>query len=198
MIKQHYAGATRRAMNLIWNAAQDYSWNSPFLAFHPNGDPDDYMNMVIGLTAKWLDAERITDFFERLGEGPTLDEAEIAEILPKVDRLVRWAEDVRSYALSRALAGTRFPGYKLVEGRSNRKYSNEAEVARIVTEAGYDPYEKQLLGVTSMTKRLGKKRFDELLSGLVEKPRGKPVLAPETDKRPEFNTAANDFRDEGD
>ncbi len=75
MIKQHYAGATRRAMNLIWNAAQDYSWNSPFLAFHPNGDPDDYMNMVIGLTAKWLDAERITDFFERLGEGPTLDEA---------------------------------------------------------------------------------------------------------------------------
>lgn len=75
MIKQHYTGSSRRAMNLIWNAAGDYDWNSPFLAFHPNGDPDDYLNMVIGLSAKWLDAERITDFFERLGSGPTQDEA---------------------------------------------------------------------------------------------------------------------------
>ncbi len=75
MIKQHYTGSSRRAMNIIWNAAQDYDWDSPFLAFHPNGAPDDYMNMVIGLTAKWLDKERITDFFERLGEGPTIDEA---------------------------------------------------------------------------------------------------------------------------
>ena len=74
MIKQHYTGSSRRAMNLIWNAAGDYEWESPFLAFHPNGDSDDYLNMVIGLSAKWLDRERITDFFVRLGEGPTLDE----------------------------------------------------------------------------------------------------------------------------
>ena len=75
MIKQHYTGSSRRAMNIIWNAAGDYEWDSPFLAFHPNGDADDYMNMVIGLSAKWLERERITDFFERLGTGPTLDEA---------------------------------------------------------------------------------------------------------------------------
>ena len=74
MIKQHYTGSSRRAMNLIWNAAGDYEWESPFLAFHPNGDSDDYLNMVIGLSAKWLDRDRITDFFVRLGEGPTLDE----------------------------------------------------------------------------------------------------------------------------
>ncbi len=74
MIKQHYTGSSRRAMNLIWNAAGDYQWESPFLAFHPNGESDDYLNMVIGLSAKWLDRGRITDFFERLGEGPTLDE----------------------------------------------------------------------------------------------------------------------------
>ncbi len=77
MIKQHYTGNSRRAMNIIWNAAQDYEWNSPFLAFHPNGKPDDYLNMVIGLTAKWLDRDRITDFFERLGQGPTIDEASV-------------------------------------------------------------------------------------------------------------------------
>ena len=75
MIKQHYSGSSRRAMNLIWNAAGDYGWNSPFLAFHPNGEVDDYLNMVIGLSAKWLEKERITDFFERLGEGPAPDEA---------------------------------------------------------------------------------------------------------------------------
>ena len=129
-------------------------------------------------------------------DAPTLDDAEIAAILPQIDTLVSWAEDVKTFALQQALAGERFPGWKLVEGRSNRKYTDEAAVAAVVTKAGYDPYEKKLLGVTAMTKQLGKKKFDELLSGLVIKPQGKPVLAPETDKRPEFNTAANDFMEE--
>ena len=47
-----------------------------------------------------------------------------------------------------------------------------------------------------MQRQLGKKKFDELLSGLIIKPQGKPVLAPESDKRPEFNTAANDFMED--
>ena len=129
-------------------------------------------------------------------DAPTLDADEIAAILPQIDALISWAEDVKTFALQQALAGECFPGWKLVEGRSNRKYTDEAAVAAVVTKAGYDPYEKKLLGVTAMTKQLGKKKFDELLSGLVVKPQGKPVLAPETDKRPEFNTAANDFMEE--
>ena len=129
-------------------------------------------------------------------EAPTLDAAEIAAILPQIDALVSWAEDIKDYALRQALSGEKFPGYKLVEGRSNRKYSDEATVARVVLDAGYDPYEKKLLGITAMTKQLGKKKFEELLSGLVIKPQGKPVLAPETDKRPELNTAQNDFMEE--
>lgn len=129
-------------------------------------------------------------------DAPTLDADEIAAILPQIDTLVSWAEDVKTFALQQALAGERFPGWKLVEGRSNRKYTDETAVAAVITKAGYDPYEKKLLGVTAMTKQLGKKKFDELLSGLVVKPQGKPVLAPETDKRPEFNTAANDFMEE--
>ena len=75
MIKQHYSGSARRSMNIIWNAAGSYDFDPPFLAFYPNGQPDDYLNMIIGLTVKWLDFPRITDFFERLGQGPTLDEA---------------------------------------------------------------------------------------------------------------------------
>ena len=129
-------------------------------------------------------------------EGPTLEPDEIAEILPQIDTLVRWADDIKKYALNQALAGVKFPGYKLVEGRSNRKYTDEAAVARIVTEAGYDPYEKTLLGITAMSKQLGKSKFEELLSGLVIKPQGKPVLVPKSDDRPEFNTAQQDFMEE--
>lgn len=124
-----------------------------------------------------------------------LDDAEIAEILPKIDSLTAWAADVKEHALTQALAGVRYDGYKVVEGRSVRKYSDEAKVAQAVILAGFDPYEKKLLGVTAMQKQLGKKQFNEILGGLVYKPQGKPVLVPASDKRPEFNTAAEDFKD---
>ena len=129
-------------------------------------------------------------------DAPTLDENEIAEILPQIDTLVSWAENIKSYALNQALSGVRFPGFKLVAGRSNRKYADEAAVAKVVSEAGYDPYDKKLVGITEMTKRLGKKRFEELLNGLLIKPEGKPVLVPATDTRPELNNAKNDFMEE--
>lgn len=129
-------------------------------------------------------------------EAPTLDANEIAAILPQIDSLVSWAEDIKEFSLQQALSGVRYPGFKLVEGRSNRKYTDEAAVAQVVSLAGYDPYEKKLLGITAMTKQLGKKKFDELLSGLVAKPQGKPVLAPNTDKRPEYNTAQSDFMED--
>lgn len=131
-------------------------------------------------------------------EAPTLSEAEIAEILPRIDSLVSWAEDVKAFALKQALTGVRYPGFKLVEGRSNRRYTDEIAVAKIVSGAGYDPYEKKLLGVTAMQKQLGRTMFEQLLSGFVIKPQGKPVLAPDDDKRPEFNTAKYDFMEEND
>lgn len=90
----------------------------------------------------------------------------------------------------------KYPGFKLVEGRSNRKYTDETAVAEAVSRAGYEPYEKKLLGITAMQKQLGKKKFDELLGGLVVKPEGKPFLVPETDKRPELSSAAEDFTEE--
>ena len=64
-----------------------------------------------------------------------------------------------------------------------------------MTEAGYDPYEKKLLPITSMTKRLGKEKFNELLGSLVVKPQGKPTLVDESDSRPPMNTALDDFSD---
>ena len=125
-----------------------------------------------------------------------LDDEEIADILGKVDALTAWASDVKEYALQQAISGKEWTGWKLVEGRSNRKYTSEAAVAATVEGAGFDPYERKVLGVTAMQKMLGKTRFEELLAPYIEKPQGKPTLVPESDKRPAMNTAKNDFMEE--
>ena len=127
---------------------------------------------------------------------PELDETEVAAILPRIDDLVAWANDIKEYALQQALSGIEYSGFKIVEGKSNRKFTDENAVAAVVTEAGFDPYEKKLLGITAMTSLLGKKRFNELLSGMITKPPGKPALVPESDKRPAMNTAQQDFSEE--
>ena len=126
----------------------------------------------------------------------TLDDSEIAAILPRIDDLVAWAGDIKEYALQQAMSGTEYPGFKVVEGRSIRKYTDERIVASVVTEAGYDPYEKKVLGITAMTSLLGKKKFEELLASFITKPPGKPTLVPDTDKRPAMNTAKDDFSEE--
>ena len=125
----------------------------------------------------------------------TLDDTEIAAILEKVDEMISWGNDIKEYALQQAQSGVHFEGWKVVEGRSNRKYTDEAAVAFAVKDAGFDPYEKKLLGVTAMSTLLGKKKFEELLGGLIYKPPGKPALVPESDKRPAMNTAIEDFNE---
>jgi hypothetical protein len=126
----------------------------------------------------------------------TLENLEIDAILMKVDQLTSWAADIKEYALNQALLGTDYGHFKVVEGRSNRKYTNEEDVAKVVLDAGYDPYEKSVLGITAMSKLLGKKKFDELLGSLTFKPQGKPTLVSKSDKRPAMkNTAQEDFKE---
>ena len=127
---------------------------------------------------------------------PLLTDEDIEDILSRVDALVSWASDIKEYALQQAVSGKEWHGWKLVEGRSNRRYTNEAAVIQTVSDAGFDPYERKLLGITAMQKLLGKARFDELLTAYIEKPQGKPTLVPESDKRPAMNTAKNDFMEE--
>lgn len=131
-----------------------------------------------------------------------LSPEEIAEILGKIDRLTKFAEDIKDSALTKALDGEEIPGWKVVEGRSIRKYvGSEEEIVRQCEGAGYDPallYERKLLTITNMEKLMGKKQFAEVLGAYVEKPEGMPTLAPESDKRPAItnNSAAEDFADE--
>lgn len=121
---------------------------------------------------------------------------EVADVLAQIPGLTRWASDVQDYALSQALSGERYEGFKLVAGRSIRKYTEETAVAEAAKAAGYrDIYKRSLLTITAMEKLMGKKQFSEILGDLVVKPEGKPTLVPVTDKRPELqvSTAADDF-----
>ena len=129
----------------------------------------------------------------------TLEDKEIEVILSKVDELIAWGSDIKEYALQSALNGKQWSNWKLVEGRSNRRYTDETVVADAVKAAGYDPYEHKVLGITAMTKLLGKTKFEKLLSCYLEKPQGKPTLVPMSDKRPAINKAAeaaDDFKEE--
>ena len=125
-----------------------------------------------------------------------LSPAEVAKVLTQIPELTRWASDVQDYALSQALSGEQYEGFKLVAGRSIRKYTDETAVAEAAKAAGYrDIYKRSLLTITAMEKLMGKKQFSEILGDLVVKPEGKPTLVPVTDKRPELqvSTAADDF-----
>jgi len=94
---------------------------------------------------------------------PLLTDEEVEEILSRVDDFVAWASDIKDYALQQAISGKEWNGWKLVEGRSNRKYTSETAVAGAVTDAGFDPYERKVLGVTAMQKLLGTARMPSSL-----------------------------------
>ena len=132
-------------------------------------------------------------------KGPLLTDDEITEILSGIDELQKWANDIQAYALDKAVnENKKWDGFKLVEGRSSRKYSDEEAVSKTLIDAGYkeeDIYSKSLLGITAMEKAMGKKEFKELLNNLVYKPQGKLTLVAQSDKRPEIkSTAEVDFK----
>lgn len=129
-----------------------------------------------------------------------LSDAEIAEVLKVSDELAKWSADVYAYAQDQAIVhGKQWMGYKLVEGRSNRKYSSDAEVEQAAKAAGYtDIYKQSLIGVTEMERLMGKKEFARVLGQYVYKPQGKITLVPDSDKREAItqSTAAADFQEE--
>ena len=115
---------------------------------------------------------------------PLLTDAEIEDVLAKLPDIKKWAEEIQEYALQAALAGKQWRGFKLVEGRSVRKYADEDAVIKAAQSAGYtDIFKKTLLTITEMERLMGKQEFAKILGGLVVKPAGKPTLVADTDKR---------------
>lgn len=128
---------------------------------------------------------------------PLLTDAEIEEILAIIPDLTKWANEITAYATDAAVNhGKEWDGFKVVEGRSVRKYRDEAMVAETAKEHGYtDIYRQSLIPMTEMQKLMGKSKFEEILGDLIYKPPGKPTLVPASDKRPAMNVsnAINDF-----
>lgn len=131
-------------------------------------------------------------------QAPELEDFEISDILLRAKGIKTWLDGLEAYALGKALDGYDWPGMKLVEGRSNRKITDDSKAVHILVEAGYNPddiYKPQALrSITDLEKLCGKKTFSELLSGVIEKPPGKPTLVSEKDKRKALNcNIKNDF-----
>lgn len=130
-------------------------------------------------------------------KSDTLSNDEISEILEKVDSLVKWASDVKDYALDKALEGQEFKGYKLVEGRSQRKWKDEKAVAQILIDRGFLDniiWTKKLTTISNIERAIGKKETERLFKDLIDKPLGKPTLVPLSDKREVYNAAKADFQ----
>ena len=118
-----------------------------------------------------------------------LSPEEISKLLGVVEEIKRWATRVAEYALDQALnEGVRYPGYKLVEGISRRKITDEQAAIDDLVVAGYLPIQiMKLKGIGDLEDLVGAKRLKELIGDYIDKPQGKPTLVPESDKRKEYN-----------
>jgi hypothetical protein len=128
-----------------------------------------------------------------------LKDEEISDILSRADAFKKWVTAVEEYALIEAVENNKkWPEFKLVEGRSNRIYSDETAVAKVLVEKGFEEdklYTKKLLGITAMEKAITKAEFNTLLNPFIIKPPGKPTLVPVSDKRPEYNSVEGAIAD---
>lgn len=120
-------------------------------------------------------------------------------ILPLLPTFKTWLTGVEEYSLEQALSGVQYQGFKIVEGRSIRKITNQTAVMELLGKEGFakEAYIKptELRSITDLEKLIGKKRFGAICAEYINKPQGKPTLVPESDKRPAFNQAADDFKD---
>ena len=122
-----------------------------------------------------------------------LTDAEILEMLPKLDEVIQYANDVKEFAMKKAMNGHKWTGFKLVHSKVQRKITDETAVAKIILEAGFDPYANQkLASITELNKRLGKDKFKELCGGFITLQEGSLTLVPETDSREEINIKEGD------
>jgi hypothetical protein len=131
----------------------------------------------------------------------TLDNDEIAGMLGDISKLSAWAKDVDAYALSEALNGAKFPGYKLVSSRGRRFITDDVKAEESLIDSMYvDIYKPQeMKSLTELEKQLGKGTVNDVIGDLINKAAGKPTLVPESDKRPEMQSttsAQDDFKED--
>lgn len=158
---------------------------------------EDFKDCMID--GKMTDAEKLSyEEAESLGaEVPNiLSDTEVADLLIRGADLVAWYNDLQEYALGAILNGKVIPGFKVVEGRSNRAFKDADAAMELIKAAGYEEavlYERKAKTLSQLETMIGKKQFAEIVGSEIIKPQGKPTLVPESDKREPFNPAAADF-----
>ena len=169
-------------------------------AFGPNGKqaPGEWCQFCkVKARCKALAATSIKTATEHADPKLISVEEMAGVVLPQLDTIRTWLTGVEEYALQQALAGTEYPGYKIVAGRSIRKITDAEAVMQLLSDNGFTRESivkpTELRSITDIEKLIGKKRFGELCKDYIVKPQGKPTLAPDSDKRPAFNAAADDF-----
>lgn len=144
-----------------------------------------------------LHTSALDDFAPAIGQpAGILSPEEIGEILKRGKSFVEWFEKVKQQALEIALSGVPIPGYKVIEGTSNRAWSNQDEAIETLIKAGIEReaiYDNVPKSLAQLEKMLGKANFSELVGEFVVKPQGSPKLAPADDKHPEYKSAVADF-----
>lgn len=125
-----------------------------------------------------------------------LTDEEILEVHSKQKLFEEWMKAVNGYIFTEAIAGKKWEGLKLVESKTNRKYSDEGKVAEVLTKNGFTEFYKapSLLGLGDLEKKIGKAKFGEIVNPLLVKPTGAPTLASVNDKRPELADVKDDFQ----
>ena len=128
----------------------------------------------------------------------TLSDDEVGHILERLGSIKNYITDVEEYVFAKILGGEPVTGWKIVEGRSIRVFNDMDGAFEAVKKEGFDEallYERKPLSLSALEKLVGKKRFNEICGSYIDKPAGKPTLAPESDKRPAMDQAADDFKD---
>lgn len=146
-----------------------------------------------------LAADSLKAAKEAFAEKPDphlLTDKQLMDVYGKMDQISDWVNAVYAYVLSEAINGKKWPGLKLVEGKSNRTWLDAEKVQQTLEDLGYDSEKylnTKLAGIGDIEKLVGKTKFPIILGDLVIKPQGKPTLVPLSDKRPEFSNAKKDF-----
>jgi len=127
-----------------------------------------------------------------------MEDEELLAVLDNRKLITSWLDSVVEYLLEKAKNGKEYEGYKLVEGRSNRQYGDPETVEKkLIAEGLVDIYtEPKLVGITELTKRIGKAKFTKLVEPELVKPPGKPALVPVSDKRPAMTNAKDVFNED--
>lgn len=174
------------------------------LAFKGGGDfaPSEHTCLFckVKYTCRARADKNLATMFLQEKDPYTLSNVEIGEILAKVSDFPKWIKDLEDYALEQLLAGKEIKGYKAVEGRSSRVWSDEQKAFETIIKDGTeekDLYETTPLSLAKIEKLLGKKKFASLVGEYVTKSQGKPTLTLSSDIRPSIQDVKSMFTEEG-